>query len=147
MEVRVSAEQRSPDEVVLAYIEAWNTPDEQARRDLLDRCWADEGTYTDPISEVRGKEALVAHIGRFLSERPSRRSTGHRIPIGSGVDHHHGMIRFTWVMLDPKGVSVFQGLDVGEFAADGRLRRIIGFFGPPPPIPDNWPDHLVWHGD
>src|SRR5215217_4770136 len=104
MEVRVSAEQRSPDEVMLAYIEAWNTPDEQARRDLLDRCWADEGTYTHPISEVRGKEALVAHIGRFLSEGPSGRSTGHRIPIGSGVDHHHGMIRFTWV-IEPESTS------------------------------------------
>jgi hypothetical protein len=52
------------------------------------------------------------------------------------------MIRFTWVLLDPKSVSVFEDLDVGELAADGRLQRIIGFFGPPPPIPDDWPDHL-----
>lgn len=143
----MSAEQRSPDEVVLAYIEAWNTPDEQARRDLLDRCWADDGTYTDPISEVQGKEALVAHIGRFLSEGPYGRGPGHRIPVASGVNHHHGMIRFSWALLDPHGASISQGLDFGELAEDGRLRRITGFFGPPPPMPDDWPDHLVWHGD
>jgi hypothetical protein len=142
----MSAEQRSLDEVMLAYIEAWNTPDEQSRRNLLDRCWADDGTYTDPISEVHGKEALVAHIGRFLSEGPSGRGPGYRIPIGSGVEHHHGVIRFTWVLLDPEGAPVYEGLDVGELAADGRLQRIIGFFGPPPPIPDDWPDHLAWHG-
>jgi hypothetical protein len=143
----MNTEQRSLDEVVLAYIEAWNTPDEQARRAVLDRCWTDDGAYTDPISEVRGKEALAAHIGRFLSEGPYGRGPGHRIPISSGVEHHHGMIRFTWVLLDPQGAPMSRGLDVGELAADGRLRRITGFFGPPPPIPDGWPDNLVWHGD
>ena len=50
----MSVEQRSLEEVVLAYIEAWNTPDEEARRNLLDRCWADNATYIDPVSEVRG---------------------------------------------------------------------------------------------
>ena len=141
----MSVEHQSLDEVMLAYIEAWNTPDEQSRRALLDRCWADDGTYTDPIYEVRGKDALGAHIGRFLSEGPSGRGPGYRIPIGSGVEHHHGMIRFTYVLLDPEGEPVFEGLDVGDLAADGRLQQIVGFFGSPPPIPDDWPDHLVWH--
>jgi hypothetical protein len=27
-----------------------------------------------------------------------------------------------------------QGMDFGEFAADGRIRRIVGFFGPPPAV-------------
>jgi hypothetical protein len=59
----MSVEQRSLDEVVLAYIEAWNTPDEEARRNLLDRSWTDDATYIDPASEVQGKDALVAHMG------------------------------------------------------------------------------------
>lgn len=143
----MSAGQRSLDEVVLAYAEAWNTPDEQARSELLDRCWAENGTYTDPISEVHSKEALAAHIGRFLSEGPYGRGPGHRILISSGIEHHHGMIRFTWVLLDPRGAAISRGLDVGELAADGRLQRITGFFGPPPPIPEGWPDNLLWHGD
>jgi hypothetical protein len=27
-----------------------------------------------------------------------------------------------------------EGFDVGELGPDGRLRRIVGFFGPFPPI-------------
>jgi SnoaL-like domain len=143
----MSVEQRSLEEVVLAYIEAWNTPDEETQRTLLDRCWADDATYIDPASEVRGKDALVAHIGGFLRGERYGLGAGCRIPISSGVEHHHGMISFTWVLLNPEGVPVSRGLDFGELAADGRLQRITGFFGPPPPIPDDWPDHLVWHGD
>jgi hypothetical protein len=123
----MSVEQRSLDEVVLAYIEAWNTPDQEARRNLLDRCWTDDATYIDPASEVQGKDALVAHIGGFLSGERHGLGAGCRIPMSSGVEHHHGMIRFTWVLLNPEGVPVSRGLDLGELAADGRLQRITGF--------------------
>jgi hypothetical protein len=44
----MSANQRSLDEVVLAYIEAWSTPDEAVRRELLDTSLADDASYTDP---------------------------------------------------------------------------------------------------
>jgi hypothetical protein len=40
MEVRVRAKQWSPDEVVLAYIEAWNTPDV---REHEETCWTGAG--------------------------------------------------------------------------------------------------------
>jgi hypothetical protein len=33
----MSVEQQSLEEVMLAYIEAWNTPEEEARRNLLDQ--------------------------------------------------------------------------------------------------------------
>jgi hypothetical protein len=63
----MSVNQRSLDEVLLAYAGAWNRPDEAVRRQLLDRSVADDGFYTDPVYEVLGKEELVAHIGRSLS--------------------------------------------------------------------------------
>lgn len=135
----------TPEEAVRAYIAAWNTRDDTARRDLLDRCWAEDGIYVDPLSEVHGREALATHIGRFLREGYGR-GPGCRIPISSGIDHHHGMVRFMWVLLDPDGVPVSRGTDFGELAPDGRLQRIAGFFGAPAPIPDAWPDHLVWDG-
>ena len=37
------------------------------------------------------------------------------------------MIRFTRVLLNPEGVPVSRGLDLGELAADGPLQRITGF--------------------
>ena len=38
----MSVNQRTLDEVVLAYIEAWSTPDEAVRRQLLDVSLADD---------------------------------------------------------------------------------------------------------
>lgn len=134
----------TPEEAVRAYIEAWSTPDDTARRNLLNECWAEDGMYIDPAFEVHGREALAAHIGRFLHEGAYGLPSGCRIPISSGVGTHHGMVRFTWVLLDPSGTPVSNGTDFGELAPDGRLQRIVGFFGPPPPIPDYWPAHLSW---
>ncbi|MEA2150851.1 MAG: hypothetical protein QOD69_2681 [Solirubrobacteraceae bacterium] len=47
---------------------------------------------------------------------------------------HHGWLRFGWRMLDPAGQVVLEGQDIGERGCDGLLRRIVGFFGPPPPV-------------
>jgi hypothetical protein len=145
----MSVNQRSLDEVLLAYAEAWNTPDEALRRELLDRSVADDGSYTDPVYEVLGKEELVAHIGRSLSgEAYDGAGAGARIPISSGVDQHHGVFRFSWVMVDPQERQIIlEGMDFAELAADGLLQRITGFFGSFPPIPESWPEHLVWRGE
>jgi hypothetical protein len=133
------------EQTVLAYIEAWNAPDEAARRALLERCWAEDGSYADPAVELDGREELSDHIGQFLQGRgPYGLPAGCRLPIASGIDHHHGMIRFRWVVLGPEGSPLARGFDYGQLGSDGRIRRIGGFFGPPAPIPESWPDHLAW---
>jgi hypothetical protein len=143
----MSVNQRSLDEVVLAYVEAWSTPDEAVRRELLDMSVADDASYTDPAYEVRGREEIVGLIGRFLSgEAYDGTGAGGRIPISSGVDRHHGMLRFSWVIVDPQGQLLLEGMEFAELAADGRLQRMTGFFGALPPIPEGWPEHLVWRG-
>ena len=63
----MSVNQRTLNDVVLAYIEAWSTPDETARRGLLDASLAEDASYTDPAYEVRGKHEIANHIGRSLS--------------------------------------------------------------------------------
>jgi hypothetical protein len=62
------------------------------------------------------------------------------------VDEHHGVFRFSWVLVDPQGQPLLEGMDFVELAAEGRLQRITGFFGAFPPIPENWAEHLVWRG-
>jgi hypothetical protein len=135
----MSINQRSLDDVVLAYIEAWSTPDEAVRRQLLDASLADDASYTDPAYEVRGKEEIASHIGRSLSgEAYKRAGAGARIPISSGVGQHHGMLRFSWAMIDPQERMVLlEGMNFVELAADGRLQRISGFFGAFPPMPES----------
>jgi hypothetical protein len=43
-------EEVNASEVVAAYGAAWNEPDEDARRKLLDQAWADDGVYCDPTA-------------------------------------------------------------------------------------------------
>jgi hypothetical protein len=138
----MSTNQRSLDDVVLAYIETWSTPDDVVRRELLDASLADDASYTDPAYEVRGKQEIASHIGRSLNGE-AYGGAGARIPISSGVDQHHGLLRFSWVMVDPQHQLLLEGMDFVEPAADGRLQRITGFFGAFPPIPESWPEHLV----
>ena len=59
---------------------------------------------------------------------------GHRIDVTTAVDEHDGHLRFGWTMFDPAGAVVVEGMDYGTLAADGRLQRIVGFFGPLTPL-------------
>jgi hypothetical protein len=116
-------------EVVSTYGAAWNEPDEGARRKLLEQAWADDGVYCDPTATADGRDALVAHIAGFHELFP-----GARIELVSGVDEHDGWLRFAWALVGADGATLSDGFDVGELAPDGRLRRIVGFFGPFPPL-------------
>ena len=129
------------EKVLLAYVAAWSEADEGKRRTLLETAWAETGIYIDPTTQASGREALVQHIGRVLQQ-----FAGCRVLLTSGVDEHHGRIRFTWAMVRPDGKRITEGIDFGELEADGRLLRITGFFGPPLRLPLSWPGDLVLQG-
>jgi len=116
-------------EVVEAYGASWNEPDESKRRELLDLSWADDGVFEDPRDRAEGREALLKLIAGFREA-----IQGASIVPTSGVDEHHGLIRFTWRIDDPQGKALLEGIDFGELAPDGRIKRIVGFWGPPPAV-------------
>jgi hypothetical protein len=120
-----AAAQTKVDETVGAYAAAWNEPDLAARRQLLDKAWATDGTYTDPTVHLEGREALAQHITGFLKSLP-----GAKIIPTSRADVHHGTLRFSWRILKPDGTTLSEGMDFGELDRGGRIRRIVGFFGP-----------------
>lgn len=116
-----------PEIAVATYCEAWNTPDRAARDALLARAWAEDGVYTDPApTHAVGRAALSDAIAEFQSRNPGARFRC------SAPQIHHGAMRVTWVMLRPDGAEAMRGTDFNELAPDGRLRRVVGFFGPPP---------------
>jgi hypothetical protein len=43
-------------------------------------------------------------------------------------------MRVAWIFLRPDKTEVAHGMDFHELAADGRIRRVTGFFGAPPVI-------------
>lgn len=116
-------------QLVETYGNAWNEPDEAARRSLLEDAWGDDAVYCDPTAMVTGREELLAHIAGFRQA-----FDGARIEPTSGVDEHHGWFRFAWRMVDAEGSSPMEGFDVGSVGGDGRIERIVGFFGPFPSV-------------
>jgi hypothetical protein len=115
-------------EAVNTYGAAWNEADEDKRRALLDRSWSDDGRYMDPTAQADGRDALLAHISGFRAMMP-----GHTIDMTSDVDVHNNVFRFAWIMRNGNE-TVLEGMDFGELADDGRIDRIVGFFGPFPAI-------------
>ncbi len=110
--------------LIARYCDAWNEPDPVRRRDVLGRVWEETGTYTDPNVHLSGREALVDYIGVVLERYPGSRITG-----TSRVDAHHGLARFAWRRILADGTPLPEGLDVAEVTSDGKLSRMIGFFG------------------
>ena len=117
------------DQLVNAYLAAWLAIDEPECRHHLEISWSEDGVYQSPNADVLGREALVQHIVAFHKRLP-----GTNIVLASGVDHHHGKIHFLWKVVNPEGETLLDGRDFGEIGLDGRLRRITGFFDPPPAL-------------
>ncbi len=117
------------DETVRVYCAAWGEPDLERRRQMIERVWAPEGTYTDPNGHSEGREALSQRMTRHLQKNIN----GQIVP-SSRVDFHHGMLRFTWKMVSVDGKTLLEGIDFGEIATDGKLKKIVGFFGPTKPL-------------
>ena len=53
------------DRLLQDYALAWSEPDPSRREALLRRVWSEKGTYCDPNSQVNGRAALHAHIGKM----------------------------------------------------------------------------------
>jgi len=41
-------------------------------------------------------------------------------------------MRVSWIILGPHGRQLGQGMDFYDLAPDGRISRVVGFFGAPP---------------
>lgn len=113
-------------DVLAAYGAAWTEPAAEKRMALLKLAWSEDGIYRDPSGEARGRIAFSEHIGRFHAQQP-----GVRIEVTSGASEHHGHIYFSWHMINADWEVVLRGVDFGTLDSDGRLKLIVGFFGPP----------------
>jgi hypothetical protein len=109
-------------EVIERYIACWNQADPGLRRKLIDEVWARDASYTDPLGEAIGTEAIDATIAAVQEQFP-----GFSFTLLGPVDSHHHQARFTWG-LGPDGVEpVVVGFDVAVAGDDGRLATVLGF--------------------
>ena len=107
------------------YLQAWTESDESRRTQLIAQLWSEDGRLIDPPATGEGHAGINGLFVGMQAQFP-----GHTFRRASAVDAHHEHFRFAWELLSPAGAVVLPGTDVGEFAADGRFKRITGFFGP-----------------
>ena len=104
------------------YLACWNETDAATRRALLETHWAADATYTDPLADVAGHDALDATIAAVQAQFP-----GWVFAPAGPVDAHHQQARFTWT-LGPAGEDApIAGFDVVVTDADGRIKTVLGF--------------------
>jgi hypothetical protein len=113
-----------PREVYALYSRAWNVPDNDERRALIDRVWAVGAVYVDdevPDGLV-GRDALTEYIsashrempGLVVSETSAPKLLGDRISV-------------RWVATQG-GEQRYSGIDVVEFEPEGQITRVTNFF-------------------
>lgn len=112
------------DAVMESYDRAWNVPDEGQRRRLLEAALTDDCELVEPRGRYAGRDAVLQRISGFADRFP-----GARVEITTAVDEHNGFARYGWRIVDPEGTLLLDGIDVVERADDGRLRKVIMFFG------------------
>ena len=109
-------------EIMDRYIAAWNETDAGKRRELVGSLWAADGSYTDPLADVRGPDAIAELIGAAQQQFP-----GFVFTPGGPVDANHNQARFTW-HLGPSGAEpVVIGFDVVVLDGGGQIAAVHGF--------------------
>ncbi|MCF6526503.1 nuclear transport factor 2 family protein [Streptomyces sp. JJ36] len=110
------------DTAVTRYFEAWNADDADAREKAVAAAWAEDGSYTDPLADARGHQALAEVIAGAREQFP-----GCVFEQAGAVDGHHRIARFRWELRAPDGSAPVAGSDVATLAEDGRIRAVLGF--------------------
>ncbi|MCA6090825.1 nuclear transport factor 2 family protein [Streptomyces sp. SCA3-4] len=108
---------------VTRYFEAWNAVDAESRAKAVALAWSEDGTYTDPLADVRGHEQVAAVIGAAREQ-----FAGFEFRWSGEVDGHHDTARFSWELVSvADGSAPVAGFDVITLAEDGRIRTVLGF--------------------
>ncbi|MGK5553827.1 nuclear transport factor 2 family protein [Actinomadura kijaniata] len=111
-------------EIVRRYVEVWNERDAARRATAMETVLTEDSVYSDPDYEgLEGHAALSEAI-----DRAQERFGDLRFELDEVLGAHHGHVLFTWRLGVPGAAPAATGHDAAEIAADGRLRRVVGFF-------------------
>ncbi|MFD8004118.1 nuclear transport factor 2 family protein [Streptomyces mirabilis] len=108
---------------VARYFEAWNATDRDALAKAVAAAWSTDGSYTDPLAEVRGHDGIAAVIAAAHEQFP-----GFSFRPAGPVDGHHDIARFGWELVDEAdGTAPVAGFDVITLDGEDRIRSVHGF--------------------
>jgi ketosteroid isomerase-like protein len=108
---------------VTRYFEAWNATDADALAKAVAAAWTEDGTYTDPLADVRGHEQIAAVV-----QAAHERFPGFEFKLTGDVDGNHHIARFSWDLVSTAdGSAPVAGSDVITLTEDGRITSVLGF--------------------
>jgi hypothetical protein len=110
--------------VVDAYLAAYGEPDPDVRAIRIEASFADDCRLIDPPAVGEGRDGVHGLADALQGQFP-----GHTFRRSTAVDAHHHHARYGWELVGPDGRVVLTGMDVASLAPDGRLERVVGFFG------------------
>jgi hypothetical protein len=113
-------------EIVDAHLEAYALADVERRRALVEAAWHPDGRLIDPPFDGAGHDGIVALADAVVTHYP-----GHTFRRTTEIDAHHDSARYGWALVAADGTVAVAGTDVVDLAPDGRLLRVVGFFGDP----------------
>lgn len=107
-----------------AWFGAWNESDAVRRRELLEACAAPDVAFCDDYGVLAGYDDLDAQIAAGKMYMPGM--TLERVG-APALSHGHALVR--WQVRDPQGAVTAKGTNAVTFGPDGRLVRVVGFWG------------------
>jgi hypothetical protein len=110
--------------VVDAYLAAYGEPDPDVRAVRIEAAFAEDCRLIDPPAVGEGRAGVHGLADALQGQFP-----GHTLRRSTAVDAHHDHARYGWELVGPDGGVVLTGMDVASIAPDGRLERVVGFFG------------------
>jgi hypothetical protein len=112
----------SPDELYLAWGEAWTTRDQEHRVELLKNCTTEDVQFVPPDERpvVKGRDALLAHMNEFTADWPM----GVKVQLVRPAQAHHDWSRAT-ILWEFPGMTA-QATDVMHVRG-GQIAAMIDF--------------------
>lgn len=122
---------------MVPYLEAFAEADPARRLALLRESMTPDAEIWGPKQVFAGYAEISAKIEGFHRNWP-----GCRLVIASGPNVFLDTARFAGAIVGPDGAPRAVGESMVELARDGRIRRVVPWWEPPPPLPPDWPGHL-----
>ena len=107
------------------YVRSWKIDSVAKKREVFATCLARDCVYTDPLTQARGWDELLAYMVGFQEQLPG----GHFVT--EQFFGHHGRSVAKWKMMNGAGAPIGEGISYAEYDAQQRLVTMTGFFEAP----------------
>ena len=119
------------------YLDAFVEHDSARRLALLEQSLTSNAEIWGPKRIFTGYAEILEKIEGFHKNWPNC-----RLVLASGIVCFNNAGHFAKAIVGSDGSVLASGHSVVEMAHDGRIRRVLAFWGPQVALPESWPKHL-----